>query len=269
MSAVLNNPMEILKLLDKSNCRECGEKTCLAFAGAVCRGWRNLDECPRLEPKVVERFTGETQDVQDVRENRQRDLEGLKKRVAQIDLTSTAERVGGHFSNGKLTVKILGKDFSVDTDGNLYSQIHINPWVAAPFLDYLLRNKGIDPSGNWVSFRELEGGRAQYPLFQKRCEEPMKRVADGSVDLFDDMVHVFDGKKVERQFQSDVSVVLHFLPKVPVMVCYWSPEDGMASTLNVFFDETADQNLSIGSIFSLGAGFAQMIQKVALRHMWE
>jgi ArsR family metal-binding transcriptional regulator len=74
--------MEILKLLDKSNCRECGEKTCLAFAGAVCRGWRGLDECPRLDPKVVERVTGETQEVQNVRENRHKSLEGLKQKVA-------------------------------------------------------------------------------------------------------------------------------------------------------------------------------------------
>jgi hypothetical protein len=259
--------MEILKLLDKSNCRECGEQTCLAFAGAVFRGWRSLGECPRLNPEVAERITGNAQYVKDVDGNHQEALNILKKRAARIDLASVAERIGGRFSNGKLTVKMLGKDFSLDAAGNLYSQIHINPWVAAPFLDYVIRGKGIPPTGEWVSFRELSGGRAQYPLFKKRCEEPMKRMADSDTDLFDNMVHVFDGKQVKRQFESDVSVVLHFLPNVPAMICYWSPEDGMASSLNVFFDETADRNLSIGSLFSLGAGFAQMIQKAALRHM--
>ena len=263
----LNNPLEILKLLDKSNCRECGEQTCLAFAGAVFRGWRSLGECPRLDLEVVERVTQNAQHVKNVAGNRQESLGILKKKVARIDLASLAERIGGRFSDGKLTVKILGKDFSVDTAGNLYSQIHINPWVATPFIDYVIRGKGISPTGNWMSFRELRGGRAQYPLFMKRCEEPMKRMAESSTELFDDIVHVFDGKQVEGQFQSDVSVVLHLLPKVPAMICYWSPEDGMASSLNVFFDETADRNLSIGSLFSLGAGFAQMIQKVALRHM--
>ncbi|MCF8143508.1 MAG: DUF3786 domain-containing protein [Deltaproteobacteria bacterium] len=263
----LNNPLEILKLLEKSNCRECGEKTCLAFAGAVFQGRKILGECPRLDPKVAERVTGESQRVNDVKDNRQEALEILKAKVARVDLPSIAERIGGRFSDGRLTVKMLGKDFSVDAEGNLYAQIHINPWVAAPFLDYVIRGKGIPPTGNWISFRELSNGRAQYPLFRKRCEDPMKQMADRSPELFDDMVHVFDGKQVEQQFQSDVSVVLHFLPKVPGMICYWSPEDGMASSLNVFFDETADQNLSIGSLFSLGAGFAQMIQKAALRHM--
>jgi hypothetical protein len=267
---VLNNPVEVLKLLDQSNCGECGEKTCMAFAAAVSRGWRNLGECPRLDPKVAERITEAEEAGQpgaDVKDNRQEALEALKQRVRQVDLAAVADRIGGRFADGRLTVKILGKDFSVDTEGNLFSQIHINPWVAAPFLDYVIRGKGVPPTGNWVSFRELKGGRAQYPLFQKRCEEPMKQVADKATDLFDDMVHVFDGKQVERQFQSDVSVVLNFLPKVPAMICYWAPEEGMASTLNVFFDETADRNLSIGSLFSLGAGFALMLQKVSLHHM--
>ncbi|RLC30512.1 Fe-S cluster protein, partial [Candidatus Woesebacteria bacterium] len=84
--------------------------------------------------------------------------------------------------------------------------------------------------------------------------------------LFDDMVHILNGKQVEKQFESDISVVLHPLPEVPIMVCYWSPEDGFESSLNVFFDQTADENLDIGSVFTLGAGLTQMFEKITLRH---
>ncbi len=64
-------------------------------------------------------------------------------------------------------------------------------------------------------------------------------MADTYTDLFDDMVHIFNGRQVDKQFRSDISVVLYPLPKVPVMVCYWLPEDGIESSLNLFFDETA------------------------------
>ena len=177
-----------------------------------------------------------------------------------------AKRLGARFSGDKLTLKLLGKDFSVDTKGNLSADIHINPWVAVPLFNYVLYGKGLAVSGNWVSFRELKDGKERYPLFQKRCEEPMKRVADIYTDLFDDMVHIFSGKKVEKQFESDISVVLHPLPRVPVMICYWLPEDGLESSLNVFFDRTADENLDIGSVFTLGTGLTQMFAKIALRH---
>jgi hypothetical protein len=260
------NAMEIFKRLDKSNCRECGDKTCLAFAGAVFRGQKRIDACPRLDPAVIKQFSNDTVEPTPIEENREAFLNTMKQQIAGIDLRSTAEKVGGQYRNDRLILKILGKDFSVDPKGNIYTDIHVNPWVAAPFFDYVINGQGIDPTGQWVSFRELKNGKDRYPLFQKRCEEAMQRIADGYTALFGDVIHLFSARQVAQQFQSDVSVVLHPLPKVPVMICYWRPDEGLGSSLNIYFDETADRNLDIGSVFSLGAGLTQMFYKLALRH---
>jgi Domain of unknown function (DUF3786)/Putative Fe-S cluster len=260
------NAMEIFLLLDKSNCRECGEKTCLAFAGAVFKGQKKIDRCPKLEQAIIEQFSGEPQKKRIAEPNRDEYLKTMRKALAGLDLEAAAGRVGGQYSGGRLTLKILGRNFSVDTKGHLSADIHINPWVAVPFLDYVVNSKGLPPSGRWMSFRELREGQERYPLFQKRCEAPMKRIADAYTDLFDDLVRIFGGKQVERQFESDISVVLHPLPRVPIMICFRLPEDGLGSTLNVFFDDTADENLSIGSVFNLGTGLAQMFDKLARRH---
>ncbi|MGD9013934.1 MAG: DUF3786 domain-containing protein [Desulfobacterales bacterium] len=258
--------MEIFKLLDKSNCRECGEKTCLAFAGAVFQGKRKIAECPKLDRETIERFSRTDEEVNAGFVEGADFLEQLKKDIAAADLAEVAQRVGAEFADGKLSLKVLGKNFSVDTDGNLYTQIHVNPWVAVPFLIYLLAGKGLPVTGNWVSFRELKDGKERYALFQKRCEKAMKKVADTYTHLFDDLVHIFNARQVEKQFESDISVVLHPLPKVPMMICYWQPEDGLGSSLNVFFDETADQNLNVDAVFTLGVGLAQMFTKLSLRH---
>jgi len=260
------NAMEIFQLLDKSNCQECGRKTCLAFAGAVFMSQKRLDACPKLDKSTIERFCGKDENQNTIEQNRDEYLEKLKNDIAHIDLDKTAKSIGAQFSDNKLTLKVLGKAFSVDTKGKLFADIHINPWVAAPFLNYIIDGKGLPVSGRWVSFRDLKGGKERYPLFQKRCEDPMKRVADTYPDLFDDLVHIFGGKQVEKQFESDISVVLQALPRVPMMVCYWLPEESLESSLNLFFDETADKNLAIGSIFTLGAGLTQMFEKLALRH---
>ena len=260
------NVMEIFKLLDKSNCRECGEKTCLAFAGAVFQENKKIQECPKLDQTALSRFSDYSGEINNVGQNRDEYLELLKNEVGNINLDAAAERVGAGFANGKLTLKVLGKNFSVDREGKLSADIHVNPWVAVPFLDYIRYGKGLPVTGNWLSFRELKDGPERYPLFQKRCEAPMKLVADTYTDLFDDLVRIFDGQQVEKQFESDISVVLFPLPRVPIMICYWLPEDGLKSSLNIFFDDTADKNLSIGSVFSLGAGLSQMFQKLALRH---
>jgi hypothetical protein len=260
------NAFEIFQFLDKSNCGECGEKTCLAFAGAVFTGKRKLRECPKLNQEVIERFSVAPDDRETSEQNREEYLKRLRSEVARLDFVEAAERTGAQLSDNKLTLKVLGKDLSVDANGNLMSEIHINPWVAVPFLSYIIHGQGLPVSGRWVSFRELRGGRERYPLFQKRCEESMKRVADSYTDLFDIIVHLFSGRQVDKQFESDISVVLHPLPRVPIMICYWLPEEGLDSSLHVFFDETSDRNLDIDSVFTLGTGLTQMFTKIALRH---
>ena len=94
----------------------------------------------------------------------------------------------------------------------------------------------------------------------------MKRIADTFTGFFDDLVHLFDGKAVAPQFQSDISVVLYPLPKIPLMICYWISEENLESSLNLYFDGTAGKNLDIGSLFTLGVGLARMFKKLALRH---
>ena len=169
------NAMEIFKLLEKSNCRECGEKTCLAFAGAVFRGQKPLADCPRLDEAVVERFGGDPAQPNPLEENREAFLQALKQQISEIDLSAAAEKTGGRFKNNRLTLKILGKDFSVDQEGTLYTDIHVNPWVAAPFFDYVINGQGVPPTGQWVSFRELKNGPDRYPCFGNAVKRPCSK----------------------------------------------------------------------------------------------
>ncbi len=58
----MSNTVEILKLLDKSNCKKSSEPTCLAFAVVVATGRRALNECVSIEEDVIEQFGSEAQD---------------------------------------------------------------------------------------------------------------------------------------------------------------------------------------------------------------
>ena len=40
---------EILRLLPKTNCRECGQSTCMVFASMVAEGAKVAEDCPALE----------------------------------------------------------------------------------------------------------------------------------------------------------------------------------------------------------------------------
>jgi ArsR family metal-binding transcriptional regulator len=55
-SRPLINMMQILKYLPKTNCQECGEATCLAFAAKVRDGEKGPDDCPPLTPDKKQEF---------------------------------------------------------------------------------------------------------------------------------------------------------------------------------------------------------------------
>ena len=44
--------LEILKLLPKTNCKECGQPTCMVFATQVAEGGRGLEDCPPLSQEA-------------------------------------------------------------------------------------------------------------------------------------------------------------------------------------------------------------------------
>ncbi len=259
------NVMQVFTLLDKSNCRKCGEKTCLAFAAAVFKGEKDISACPLLSEEIVALYSSE-KGKRPGSEDAAAQLDELLDTVKRIDFGEAAVRTGGTFHDGRLSIKILGKDFSVNRQGEFFSNIHVNPWVTVPFLSYVINCRGESLSGEWVSLRELDGGMERYPLFKKRCEEGMKRIADVYTDLFDDMVHLFQGHQVESRFDADISVVLPVFPRVPLLICYWSAEEGMESSLNIFFDRSIAYNLGAESAFSLGSGLTQMFEKLALQH---
>ena len=156
--AEFQNAMEIFKLLNKSNCRECNEATCLAFAAAVFQGRKQLDQCPDLSPEIINQYSDTATQPKANDIDFEASMALLQKQIEEVDLAQIAHQVGGVYAKDKLTLKILGKDFSIDAKGNISTDIHVHPWVAGPVFDYILKGGGPGTNGQWVPLRELPGG---------------------------------------------------------------------------------------------------------------
>lgn len=262
----LKNAMEIFKILPKTNCRDCKVPTCLAFAAAVFKGEKRLEDCPHLEQSVIESYDVKNTDSRTLDRELENFLREMRSQVAAMDLPASAERLKATPRGKGLTIKALGKDFHVHEDGTITSDIHVHGWITVPLLSYVLNCKGEEPSGNWVPFRELKNGAMWAPLFGQRAEKPLKRVADSYTDLFEHMIQVFNAKRAPNAFESDIAVILHPLPRIPLLICYWKPDDGMESQLNIFFDDTAEDNLDVDSLYRITAGLVLMLEKIAYTH---
>jgi len=111
----------------------------------------------------------------------------------------------------------------------MMSACHNNVWVMVPLLNYIISSAGKDLSGKWVPFRELTNGIVWSAFFEQRFEKPLKQLPDAYPDLIEDMICIFSGKPEETNFDSDISLVLYPLPKVPMLIFYTKPEEDLES----------------------------------------
>ena len=259
--------LDIYKVLPKTNCGECGVRGCMAFAAALLGGDRRLRDCPYLTPEAAAVIAVYLDERLPVWQGQEEELRELRAGVATLDFTAAARRVGGRIERGRLVVKCLGKDFQIALDGTIGSDCHTHAGLAIPLLRYVLHARGGAPRGRWVPFRELGAAAAgRAPLFEQRCERPLARLLDEHAELVADLIDLFAGERSVNLFGSDLSLVLYPLPLLPLLVCWWEPEDGMESSLHLFFDEGATEQLSDAWIHGLCAGLADMFEKIVLRH---
>ncbi len=264
--AQVRNPLEIYKLLPKTNCGRCYLPSCLAFAAAAVKGEKQLADCPYLEQAEAEKFVGGVEERDPDEIKRQEKVKDLQKLVAQLDFSEAAERLGGCLVNTGLMIKSLGKNFMVDRQGKVSSECHTHAGLTIPLLSYIVESKGTEPTGEWLPFRELRDGAAMSPLFTRKGEEGLKQLVDQHTELLELLIDIFSGQRVVTAFSADIAVVLYPLPRLPILICYWRPEEDMGSDLNIFFDSSASDHLGIRSIYALAVGLVMMFEKIARQH---
>ncbi len=238
----------------------------MAFAALVFKGEKTLDSCPHIDRYLLEQFGQGTVKKTAPEQNQEEMLRQLKSKITGVDFPASAKRLGAQLVGDKLGVKCLGKNFFVDNEGNVDSECHINPWLIMPLLSYIVSGKGNDLQDNWVTFAQLKEGMSWNRFFQKRCEEPLKQIADADERLFFDIAQVFGGIKLDENSSADWSLIMHPLPKVPFLIRYWNPEDDFESDLKLFFDESTDSNLTVEAIYLLTRGIVEMFKLIMLRH---
>ena len=259
------SPLEIYRLLPKSNCGRCLLPSCLAFAAAVVAGSKQLSDCPGLEAEQVATLSAGVLRADPLEDDQAEFMARLRAKMATLDLDRVAPLIGATMKGNRIAVNSLGKEFLVDRSGAVTSECHIIPWVEAPLLAYITNPSHAEVTDRWISFREIKGGIEWQGLFSSRCEAPLKKLADEHQGLLEDLIDLFMGKTIDW-YQADIALILHPLPKVPILICYQAPEDDLESALTIFFDECCPVNLHIKSIFTLCSGLVQMFAKIAAHH---
>ena len=247
------NPLEIYKLLPKTNCGECASKTCMSFAVALGANPVCLEQCIHLAPEkrdIIRSLLvkGDWRDEL---------LGSLMGEVSKVNLHEIAPHLGCSMRGDELVVGCIGREYTIGRDGTISPDTG-NKWIGILLLHYV-RNRGTgDSSGKWVSFSEPKGGFVKVASFQRECEEPLRQLLDEDPRGFSKALKQLNASEVTG-FSADHAWSLDLLPKVRALILYRCGDEEFPSSLKMLFDSVTAGFIDVETLIFLCEGLVHTV----------
>jgi hypothetical protein len=238
-------------ILPKTNCKDCGYATCMAFASMVVSEKLPLENCPHLKPDVIEKCQKEL-DAQYAagkwlkRDMAQDALAWAKEKSASMAIVDLPDRIGGKIVdiNGAPVLELpyfndviyISKDRITKRDGT-----DLNRWEQVFIFNHLAQGGKADPVGKWKAFAEFPNTVSKVKSMISHVENPLIERFKGKTGELVEAAERIDGiNKTHDMGKADAAVLFVPLPKVPVMLMFWDEvaSDGFEAQVKLLFDET-------------------------------
>ena len=153
-------------------------------------------------------------------------FESLEPNTFQVPFLDRVYRIG-----------FPGFDFQDESDSN--KDIPIQEQII--ILHYMLADRLLKPSGNWIAYREVPGASFYFSAFVKRAIEPLKKAFGQNISGFVRTSEKLSGKTVNS---GDAAFEYKIFPNLSLRVILWEGDHEFPPEANILFDETAGEILS-------------------------
>ncbi|KTB48608.1 DUF3786 domain-containing protein [Dehalogenimonas alkenigignens] len=180
-------------------------------------------------------------------------------RLSQLDLDGVC-RSAGAIRNGDLTLQLtfIGTDVAIDLQHRTVEsgERTLSMTDKLVILHYLVTADGTTATGNLLSFKELPGGLAYSPNFDKRAVAPvLARYGDKPENLFVS-AEALGG---EPAVFGDAAVSIQALPRVVMFWVLWIGDGDFETEGSVLFDSSISHYLPTEDIAVLCQSIAAFL----------
>lgn len=259
-------------VLPRTNCKDCGFLTCMAFASKVVAEKHPLKNCPHIEPGLLARCEKELEEQYAQGKWLKRDLAEdalawARTRAASMKLEDLPGRIGGEI------VTLEGRDglklpyfrdhvFICGLDIRKMEGEELTRWEQVFILNHLAQGGSADPRGRWKGFVQFPNTVSKVITMTKQVEEPLiERFSGKKEELLERALSVGGEMVSDMEGSADAAILFKPLPKVPVVLLFWdrSFEENFVGQVKLMFDETATDHLDIESIVFLSERLRQLL----------
>lgn len=266
------------KILPKTNCKDCGFSTCIAFAGMVVSEKHPLKNCPHIDPALLTPAEQELAEQYKAGKWLKKDMAaealGLaKEKTAAMTLEKIAARVGGIFRPGNKespfkgepyitlpyfnTTILVTKDRICDAAGNDLSRNE------QTFVYIHLAFGGTSsPTGNMKSFKEFPNTVSKIISMEDHVEAPLKKTFSSRMADLKITCARIGGKDVKHRYESpDLAFQFQAFPMVFVTLLFWDENQGFEADVKLLFDETIIDHMDIEAMMFLSEYLCKRLEK--------
>jgi hypothetical protein len=254
--------MEVLKTLPRTNCGDCGQQTCLAFATQVIKEGEDLNKCPHLDG--AQTALGQAVRAQQEsgvgrrRESIAISLEVLQEKVAPLDFAALAPGLGATYGEetGRpyLSLAYFGFCLQVFKDEIRYPPGALaDPWDAILLYNYIASEGQTPVTGKWIAYNSLPNSVSKSKTLA-RLERQLAEHIAGKAAQLKERVKDLGGETVAVGGEdADVQAVFLPLPRVPVLLLFWDAEaeEGFAAQARFLFDASVTNYLDLEAMLFL------------------
>jgi hypothetical protein len=147
--------------------------------------------------------------------------------IAEYDESRNAYTV--QYLNRRATVLVNEEKLVWENGEEVFPPVHLL------ILHYLTRSREIDPTGDLISFRELDGGNVYYAAFEGRS---IRIITQYFGDDAGKLLKAGEKMGAEPFDRGHASIRIHLFPRVPIYIVVWEGDDEMPASSNFLFDST-------------------------------
>jgi len=268
------SPVDLYRdILPKTNCGECGYRTCLAFASMVVSEQLPVAKCPYVDAATAKKVQQELDKQHAAGKWVKRDmakdaLVWARERTASMKIEDLPERIGGELIDldGKPALRLpyfSGHILITDTGLLLEkNRSELNRWEQVFIYNHLAQGGSADPTENWRALEQIPNTISKTKSMRAHVEAPLVERFNGKVDELRRCAVLLGAEdRTEQEGNADAVLLFRPLPKIPVMLRFWNaePDEGFEARAHLLFDETITEHLDVESIMFLSERIRELL----------
>lgn len=266
------------KILPRTNCKDCGFPTCIAFAGMVVSEKLPLKNCPHIDPALLAPAQAELDDQYRQGKWLKKDmaaeaLSRAKNRASSMALKDVAQRIGGILEDGSApgpfkgsahillpyftTCLLVNKErVTTDTGDELTRNEQTFVFI------HMAAGGTSSPTGKMKSLKEFPNTVSKIVSMEEQVETPLKQKFAGRLDDLRVRCLATGGTDVSNRYESpDLSFQFRVFPKVYITLLFWDADEGFEPDAKLMFDHTVMDHMDIEAVMFMSEHLTGLLMK--------